>query len=78
MLSTILGYVESYAAWKAGEMGSTSASNLYGTLAQIVQHSQDHYDRRQLRRWRHCTMRMNKLWSKFGWWLLSLVLASLG
>lgn len=44
MFSTILGYVESYAAWKAGEMGSATASNLYGTLAQIVQRSQDHYD----------------------------------
>lgn len=46
MLSTILGYVESYAAWKAGEMGSASASNLYGTLASIVQRSQEHYDER--------------------------------
>jgi hypothetical protein len=46
IVSAILGYAESFAAWKGDELGQSSQS-LYGTLAHLIQRAQRHYEERE-------------------------------
>ena len=43
MISTILGYVESWVAWKAHEQGVSEGFDLYDALVGIFDHADDHY-----------------------------------
>ncbi|MBA3827221.1 MAG: hypothetical protein H0X24_25420 [Ktedonobacterales bacterium] len=43
MLATILGYVESWVAWKAAEGGMGAGFDLYDALVGVFDHADDHY-----------------------------------